>query len=155
MEVRIVDFPETRVAVLRHRGDKAGLDAATARFIAWRKATGLSPVRTSRTYGVVRHDPRTSAPGEFHFDICGTVDGVVPPNPQGVEDGVMPGGRCAVLRHRGSHERLGESVRRLVADWLPASGETRRDAPVFFHYLNVGDEVAEGALETDVYLPVG
>jgi AraC family transcriptional regulator len=154
MEVRIVDFPETRVAVLRHRGTKAELDASTARFIAWRKATGLSPVKTSRTYGVVRYDPRTSPPGDFPFDICGTVDGEIPPNPQGVENGVIPGGRCAVLRHIGSHECLGESVRRLVTDWLPDSGETRRDAPVFFHYLNVGVEVAEGALETDVYLPV-
>lgn len=154
MEVRIADFPETRVAVLRHRGAKAELDAATARFIAWRKATGLSPVRTSRTFGVVRYNPETTPPGEFHFDICGTVEGEVPPNPQGVTNGVIPGGRCAVLRHRGSHERLGESVRRLVTDWLPASGETRRDAPVFFHYLDAGTDTPEGALQTDVYLPI-
>jgi AraC family transcriptional regulator len=153
MEVRIVDFPETRVARLTHRGAPEGLDAVVARFIAWRKATGLSPVRTSGTFGIDHNGPGTP-PEAFRFDVCGTVEGEVPANPQGVENGVIPGGRCALLRHRGSHERLGECVRRLVTDWLPASGEARRDAPVIFHYLDAGTDTPEAARETDVYLPL-
>jgi AraC family transcriptional regulator len=153
MDVRIVDFPETRVALLAYRGAREGLDAAVARFIAWRKATGLSPVRTSGTFGIDHNGPETP-PEAYRFDVCGTVEQSVPPNPQGVENGLIPGGRCAVLRHLGSHEGLGPSVRRLVTDWLPASGESRRDAPVFFHYLDAGTDKPEDAQETDVYLPL-
>lgn len=37
---------------------------------------------------------------------------------------------------------------------IPTSGETLRDAPVFFHYLNFIHEVPEHTLQTDIYLPL-
>lgn len=42
----------------------------------------------------------------------------------------------------------------MFRDWLPTSGDTLRDAPVFFHYLNYIHEVPEHALQTDIYLPL-
>lgn len=42
----------------------------------------------------------------------------------------------------------------LFREWLPASGETLRDFPVFFQYLNFVNEVAEHELLTDIYLPL-
>ena len=49
MVVKIVQFPETQVAMLRHRGSPDLVNATAAQFIAWRKASGLSPVATSAT----------------------------------------------------------------------------------------------------------
>ncbi|MCC7824005.1 GyrI-like domain-containing protein, partial [Klebsiella pneumoniae] len=46
------------------------------------------------------------------------------------------------------------SVWFLYRDWLPASGETLRDFPVYFRYLNFVHEVAEHELQTDIYLPL-
>jgi DNA gyrase inhibitor GyrI len=78
----------------------------------------------------------------------------VPPNPQGVVNKVIPGGRCAVLRHPGSHERIGESARYLYRAWLPESSEEFRDFPLFFHHLNLKPETPEHELVTDIYLPL-
>ena len=37
---------------------------------------------------------------------------------------------------------------------LPASGEAAGDFPIFFHYVNVGPDVKEADMITDVYLPL-
>ncbi|TXH85428.1 MAG: AraC family transcriptional regulator, partial [Rhizobium sp.] len=44
MQVRIITIEPAAVAVLEHRGDPARLNDSVQKFIAWRKATGLSPV---------------------------------------------------------------------------------------------------------------
>ena len=38
--------------------------------------------------------------------------------------------------------------------WFPDSGETLREYPIFFHYVNVGPDVKEHDMVTDVYLPL-
>jgi DNA gyrase inhibitor GyrI len=63
-----------------------------------------------------------------------------------------PGGRCAVVRHHGSLDTLAQSIWFLYRDWLPASGETLRDFPVFV--TSTVHEVGEHELQTDIYLPL-
>ena len=154
MQVKIIDFEETRVAVLAHRGSPALVNDSARRFIEWRKWSRFSPVKTSRTFGIAYDDPQTTPPEQFRFDICGSVTEAVPDNPQGVTNKLIPGGRCAVVRHFGSHDRIGESARYLYREWLPRSGEELRDFPLFFHYLNLMPETPECDLVTDVCLPV-
>src|SRR5690606_27978623 len=131
-EVRIVDFPETPVAMLEHRGDPGRIHETLRTFIAWRKQYGPSPA-VSRTYNLVHDDPSTTSPNDYRFGICASIEGDVEENEYGVTRDAIPAGRCAVLRHRGSDRNIGESVCRLYADWLPASGEEARDFPIFFH----------------------
>jgi len=154
MEVKIVDFPQTRVAMLQHRGSPNRVNDSAAKFIAWRKATGLSPVRESSTFGIAWDDPATTPEEAFRFDICGSVFEAIPENTFGVGNGVIDGGRYAVGRHSGSLDNISTTVWAMFRNWLPASGETLRDAPVFFHYLNFIHEVPEHALQTDIYLPL-
>jgi len=154
MDVKIVEFPETRIAYIEHRGAPSLVMDTAMRLIDWRKTSGLSPVKTFRTFGIAYDDPEQTAPEDFRFDICGSIDGAVPDNPQGVKSGVIPGGRCAVLRHFGSHERLGESAYYPYREWLPDSGEELRNYPLFFHYLNLIYDTAEKDLVTDLYLPL-
>ncbi|NHB92309.1 AraC family transcriptional regulator [Photorhabdus cinerea] len=155
MNVKIVNFPETRVAILSHHGQSELVNATAARFIEWRKTTGLSPVATSQTYGIAPHDPVTTKGEDFRFDICGTVEvPIQEDNLFGIRNGTIPGGCCAVVRHHGLHDSLSESARYLYRDWLPASGEELRDFPLYFHYLNFVHEVAVHELLTDIYLPL-
>ncbi|GFO66414.1 AraC family transcriptional regulator [Geomonas paludis] len=154
MEVRIVEFPETRIAVLPHRGAPEKIDESALKFIEWRKQSGLSPVKQALTFGIVYDDPAVTEPELFRFDICGTVSEPVPENPQGVGNGIIPAGRCAVARHLGCHDRIGDTVYPLCRDWFPQSGEELRDFPIFFHYLNLVPDVAEHELVTDIYLPL-
>jgi len=142
------------VAVLEHRGAPELVNDSVMQFIEWRKQSGLSPVKTSRTFGRVYDNPATVVPEQFHFDICGEVTAKVPENLQGVKSGVIAGGRCAVIRHLGPHERIGEKIYYLYRDWLPDSGEKLRDTHLFFHYLNLRSQVAEHELVTDIYLPL-
>lgn len=154
MDVNIVEFEATRVAALDHIGPPALVNASVERFIAWRKASGLSPIATSRSFGIAYDNPETTAPEQFRFCICGAVAADVPANPQGVVTRWIPGGRCAVVRHLGSHAHVGSSIYPLFRDWLPASGEELRDFPLFFHYLNLMPDTPEHELVTDIYLPL-
>lgn len=154
MQVKIVDFEPVTVAVLEHRGDPALLNGSVQRFIAWRRESGLSPVATSRTYGIPYHDPATTPAQDFRFDLCGSISGQVPSNAHGVVTKRIPGGRCAVLRHEGSTDDIATGVYYLYREWLPRSGEELRDFPVFFHYLNLKSDTPEHALRTDIYLPL-
>ncbi len=155
MDVKIVDFAETNLAILEHRGPPELVNDSVVKFIEWRKNSGLSPVNVARNFGIIYDDPKNTEPEKFRFDICGEVKGCdIPANPQNVKSGVMAGGRCAVIRHHGAHEHIGEKVYYLYRDWLPESGEELRDAPLFFHYLNLRSFVPEHELITDVYLPL-
>lgn len=154
MDVKIVDFAETNVALLEHRGAPERVLDSAMKFIEWRKSSGLSPVRTSRTFGIAWDDPATTEPQDFRFDICGEVAEAVPANPQGVKTGMIPAGRYAVVRHLGSHDRISDGAYYLYREWLPESGEELRDFPMFFHYLNLQPDVAEHELVTDIYLPL-
>lgn len=154
VQVEIVDFESTLVAVLEHRGPVEGVNGSVAEFIEWRKASGLSPKGSVRTFGIAYDNPDTTEPASFRFDICGEVAAEVPANPQGVVTKRLAGGRCARVRHLGSHQRIGESIYPLYRDWLPQSGEELRDFPLFFHYVNLLPDTPEGELVTDVYLPL-
>ncbi|CAO3355024.1 AraC family transcriptional regulator [Azospirillum melinis] len=154
MDVSILDFAPVQVAAYCHRGPIEEVNDSVRIFIDWRKTSGLSPRDRFRTFGIAFDNPETTEPADFRFDICGEIDGEVPENPQGVVKKLIPGGRCAVVRHRGSHEQIGEVVRFLYGRWMPESGEELRDFPVYFHYLNFIGETAEHDLLTDVYLPL-
>jgi AraC family transcriptional regulator len=154
MQVRIVTVEPVTVAVLEHRGAPALLNASVQRFIAWRRETGLSPVNSSHTYGIAWDDPSTTPAQDFRFDICGAVEAPVPANPHGVVTKSIPGGRCAVVRHKGSPDHIAGSVYHLYRNWLPRSGEELRDFPVYFHYLNLKTDTPEHELLTDVHLPL-
>jgi AraC family transcriptional regulator len=57
------------------------------------------------------------------------------------------------VRYVGSREYI-PVVQDLYTQWLPDSGESLRDFPLFFHYVNVGPDVAEHEMITDIYLPL-
>jgi AraC family transcriptional regulator len=154
MDVSIVNFDSARVALIEHRGSPALVNNTVTQFIAWRKASGQSPLASERTFGIAYDNPDTTEPEKFRFGICSTVQSDVAPNDYGVVSHTIPGGRCATVRHHGPHSRIGDSIYPLYRDWLPHSGEELRDFPLFFHYLNLMPDTPEHALITDIYLPL-
>lgn len=154
MQVRIVDFSATRIATLEHRGPIGLINESVRRFIDWRKESGQSPLATSRTFGIPHSNPDTTPGDEFRFDICGEIDEPVKPNTYGVRELVIPGGRCAVVRHVGNTDHIGETIYPIYRDWLPQSGEELRDHPLFFHYLSVYPETPQDQWQTDIYVPL-
>ncbi len=153
MEVRIVAFQETRVAVAEHRGPPALEYETSRRLIEWRIQHRLSPA-THRTFGVHYTDPYTSAPADHRVDFCVTYDQPVQANFLGIVSKIIPACRCALATHFGSRAHNAAAVY-LYREWLPQSGELPGDFPIFFHYVNVGPGVQEHEMVTDVYLPLG
>ena len=154
MQVQIVEFPETRVAALEHYGSPGMLDESVRRFIDWRIHSGQSPVASSRTFGIPYSNPDVTPPDAYRFTICGEVHEAVRPNTKGVYESMIPGGRCAVIRHVGATDHIGETVYPIYRDWLPVSGEELRDHPLFFHFLSVYPDTPLDQWHTDIYIPL-
>ena len=152
MDVQIVLFPETRVAAVEHRGPPQLEHDTATKLIAWRQANNL-PRDRHRSYGIHYTDPYTTPPQDHRVDFCVSVDFDVPPNSHGVINKVIPAARCALARHLGSRAH-NEAAVFLYREWLPRSGEMPGDFPMFFHYVNVGPDVQEDEMITDVYLPL-
>lgn len=153
-QVRVVDFPATRIMVMSHRGDPAGLPETIRRFIAWRKASRLSP-KTCATFNILYGDPAETPPAGFRLDLCVATDRHVPDAAaHGLEEAVLPAGRCAVLRHVGGDDGLGAAFDVLYGQWLPASGEALRDAPPFLRRVLFFPDVPEAEAVLDIFLPL-
>ena len=129
-DVTIRDVPPTPVAILEHRGDRATLGATIERFVAWRKAAGLSP-ETSPTFNVFRSERTPAVAADYSMDLCVGTDRPIDPDDQVMKPGVIPGGRCAVLRVVHNTHNLEPAALYLYRDWLPASGEEVRDFPIY------------------------
>jgi AraC family transcriptional regulator len=72
-QVSIREVAPTRVAIFEHRGDPETLDVTIQRFIAWRKAAGLSP-KTSPTFNIWYSERRPADPADYSMELCvGTV----------------------------------------------------------------------------------
>ncbi|MQT43624.1 MULTISPECIES: GyrI-like domain-containing protein [unclassified Pseudomonas] len=154
MNVRIVEFPGVRVAALEHCGPPGAVNESVNQFIQWRLQSGQSPVASSRTFGIAHGNPDTTPEDDFRFSICGEIHESVAPNAFAVQEKVIPGGRCVVVRHVGSPDHIGETIYPIYRDWLPSSGEEIRDQPLFFHYLSVFPETPQDQWQTDVYVPL-
>lgn len=154
MQVDIIPFETTKLAIKRHRGSPSEVMVSAGQFIEWRKQTNYSPVNQSRTFGIAYDDPATTKPKDFRFDIGGEISTDVPQNSYGIINSEIPGGQCAVIRHLGSHDKMDDKIRYLYAEWLPKSDYQLREFPCFFHYLNLIPFVEEHELTTNIYLPI-
>jgi AraC family transcriptional regulator len=152
MEVKIVEFPATLVAVVEHLGPPELEHQTAMRLVQWRIENRL-PVDRHRSYGVHYTDPRITPPAQHRVDFCLSVDEEVAPNQYGVVTKVIPAIRCAVARHHGSRLRNDAAIH-LLTVWLPRSGETPGEFPLFYHYVNVGPAIPEAEMLTDAYLPL-
>lgn len=150
-DVEIVDFGETHVIALTHRGDPANLNPSIARFIEWRRANRIGP-QVARTFNIF-YGGRDVAPEDFRIDLaCEAVRGIEPG--EGMMCWTIAGGRCARLRLIGVNDELEAPATWLYRDWLPQSGEKLRDIPLFCERSNFGPSIPPGEMITDLFLPL-
>ncbi|RYE08420.1 MAG: helix-turn-helix domain-containing protein [Hyphomicrobiales bacterium] len=129
-DVSIREVPPTPVAILEHRGDRAKLGATFQRFRAWGQAARLTP-ETSPSFMVFRSEREPAVAADYSMDICVATDRPIGAADAPVRAGIIPGGRCAVLRYPGNTNNLEPAALYLYRDWLPASGEEARDFPIY------------------------
>jgi AraC family transcriptional regulator len=152
-DITIVDMAPVPVAIMAHRGPPATIGATIQRFIAWRRANGLSP-RVSATWNIFHSDPRTTPEADYRLDLCAGTTRIIAPNAEGVEADLIPGGRCAMLRVTGAGDDLEAAALCLYRDWLPASDEELRDFPLYCRRISFFPDVPEHEAVTELYLPI-
>lgn len=152
-DVKIVEYSETLIAVMEHRGAPHLLAATIQKFIAWRKENGLPP-RTSKTFNLVYDDPSTTAPEDYRFDLACSIERPIENSNTGIVCKIIPAGKCALIRHIGSDDTLAALVYFLYAEWLESSDFEPRDFPLFFERVSFFPDVPENEMVTDIYFPV-
>ncbi len=153
MDVDIVNFEATELAVLEHQGPLSRVNETLQKFVAWRKNFGPSP-SVSRTFNIYYDDPELVATKSYRMDVGAELLSTLKPNDTGIVRKTIPNLMCAKLRHHGSWNSLGASMRQLYANWLPGSQYSAGPFPMFVHRVNLFPNVLESELVTDIYLPV-
>ncbi len=133
-DVTIQDLSPIRVAALRHRGPYTEIGPTFGRLYAWAGGRGLLNPST-RAFGITYDDPTAVPAAELRSDACLSLG----PEVEGDGDVVVqeiPGGRHAVLVHKGPYAELEHTFRWFYRNWLPTSGFTPADRPCVEEYLN-------------------
>ena len=149
--VTVREVEPTRVAMFEHRGDPESFNVTRERFIAWRKAAGLTP-KTSSTFNIWYTERRPANPADYRMDLCVGVSADQKIEGEGVMEGEIPGGRCAVLRVTGDTHNLEPAALYLYRDWLPASGNEMRDFPIYCQRFFL--DTPENGTAAELHLPL-
>ena len=153
MEVRIVNFEETKVALIEHRGAPEHEYETVAKLVKWKLSKGLTDSNKFKNFGIHYSNPHTTSKEKYRVDFCLSVDFNVEENEYGIKNDFIPNLRCAVARDIGSR-RDNKAIVYLIEKWLPKSNESIGNFPIIFHYVNVGPNVKSEEMITDVYLPL-
>lgn len=147
-------MPEQKVLFVRKTGryDKAAAEAwpTLMRFAYSRKLIG----KNTKGIGISHDNPDITPEEKIRYDACITINKDIKPEGEvGLQ--TISGGRCAVFLHKGPYDKLGETYNAIFSQWLPASGETLREAPCFEEYLNRDPRRTKPEnLRTEIYIPI-
>jgi len=151
--VDIVSTDDIHVAALEHRGDPNTIGDSIRKFIDWRKQHRLHPSRHA-TFNILYDDPDVVEPEQYRLDLCAATEMEIEANQFGIVSKIIPGGRCAVLRHVGSDDLFRASFAYLYSTWLPDSGKELRDFPLYLQRVKSFPDVAEHEVIVDIFLPL-
>ena len=153
LTVELVEIAPFEVVALRKRGAFDDLDDAFGRLFGWAESRGLVD-GIDALIGLPLGDHRDLPPHALQFEAA-----VRLPMPATVSRPLrrlkIAGGRHARVRHVGAYAGLEDMTDRLLAQWWPGSGESLRDAPLHYHFLDDPEQVAEADLRADILLPLG
>lgn len=153
MKVTIVDRQPVRVAYLRHVGPygKPVSDFWMTQVDPWMETNGLYG---KPRYGISLDDPDITAPEKLRYDAAVEV----PENFAGAGDHqitVIPGGKYAAGKFKGTDKQVGEAWSWLLRDWLPSSGMQLDSRPFFEYYpVDASYDPQTGEFESEICIPV-
>lgn len=146
VEVTVADYPQYRVAFMRHRGSYAKVGETWQKMLAW-----AAPRGALELYGLCPDDPDVTAEELLRFDACAVVNADIElGSDRVVELGWIDAGTYAVGVHVGPYELLHETYLDVIGRWFPSSGYELAAAPVVEHYLNDPSCTPKSELRTEV-----
>ncbi|MES1189452.1 MAG: GyrI-like domain-containing protein [Steroidobacter sp.] len=153
MNVKLIDRQPVTVAYLRYLGPYGESISQFWQDTYYPWAATHNLLGQAR-YGISHDDPGITAPEQCRYDACAEVP------PDFVASGnafktTIPGGKYAVLRFKGTVDKVGDAWASLLRDWLPSSGLQLDARPAFEYYpADAEYDPKTGAFECDICIPV-
>lgn len=152
--IQFIDFKETSIAFLEHKGPYELVYKTVSKFIEWRQKHKLSP-KTNRTFNIIYHDPNNITPSEYRIDIATEIKSDLKTSNKDIHFKKIPSCKCVCLKHIGSWDLIEESIAYLYYYWFQNQTQFQlEDFPLFIEYKNFLPDVAEDKLLTYIYLPI-
>jgi AraC family transcriptional regulator len=149
--VEVQDRAPLRIACVRHHGPPNEIGRAFDRLLTWAGPRGFT---SPPTLGVAVYlSDMTVTPPADQLALAGITVGPEVQADDTVEIHEVPGGRHAVIVHRGPFAKLGQSYDALFA-WLPASGEEAANRPIIEINCNNPHGTRPPDLITEICLPL-
>lgn len=152
MNVETVELKPRPYAYLRHIGPYPEIGSTFERMAQIAGRAGLIGDPDGQFVGVYHNDPCATPPNELSSDA-----GIALPQgvhaPEGLEEGVLPGGRYLKGIHQGSYAKMGESWGALW-EAIHALGAKPRMVSPFELYISDMDTTPEDELITELYVGV-
>lgn len=144
--------PARRLAAVPHKGPYPEIARAFEKLGSTVAARGFYG-RFGHMVGVYYDSPADTKPADLRSHAGLESPNDLPIDPP-LEEVTLPAGRHAVLTFTGPYAGLQVAYDHLFGLWLPSSGETPADSPVFEVYLNSPMDTAPEALVTEICLPL-
>ena len=150
--LEICDIAPLPVAILPHHGDYMNIGATFSHAESLLTLRGQLPVAQARYFGIYYDDPDACPAIALRAEVAiytGDAPVAAPFTRQ-----LLPGGRYAVLHHRGAYAELHRAYDWLYRDWLLQSPYRLADAPCIEEYCNDWQTTPPQELLTDIWLPL-
>ena len=150
MVIEVIEREPLRYAYIRHQGAYPEIGGTFGRLVEIARSAGL--LEGAFFVGVYYDDPSRTPPETLRSDAGVTLsaDAAIP---DGLEEGVLIGGRYAKGVNLGSYSTMGESWM-ATFDAIHRQDLHPKDAPTFEVYLGDMDTTPEDELITELYVPV-
>lgn len=90
MKVKIVTFPETKIASVTHLGSPEQEHPTARKLIEWKIQNRLLDQSKYRSYGLHYTDPRAIEPSKYRVDFCLSIEKAIVQNDAGIVEKVIP-----------------------------------------------------------------
>lgn len=148
LDVKIIDFEETKIASLRHKGRPQSLYGSIERFIGWRHSQHLFPINY-RTYNVF-HNPLSDEEFDIELGCEYALDTQISGD---ITFSKIPSCKCASLIYFGSPDDISIPATDLY-NWVLENEFEIADLPLFCRRVSFPPFVEEDESETIIYLPI-
>ncbi|PYY86384.1 AraC family transcriptional regulator [Pseudomonas sp. TKO26] len=150
--ITIEHFPGVVLAALPHQGSYQEIGPVFTRVFMLAASQGLMHP-TACGFGVYFNDPE-QVPTEQLRSLAGV--SVAPDADLGekLERFEIPQGRYAMLNYVGPYNEMGKAYAWMFSEWLPESGLTPGNFPMFEQYVNDPRSTPPAQLQTRIYLSV-
>ncbi len=152
LEVTVVSVRPFRLLALRNVGDYAALNEGYGRLFEAVLAQ-IPSEALQGIYGVPHDDPRFVPADRCRFD-CALAVGEAGRAEAGLAELTLGGGDFLRLSSRGDYDRLHETIDLAYVAALTSTTREIAVSPLFVHYLDDPEEVAEADLRADIFLPL-